>query len=135
VLREVGIDLPRACGVRIGQRVARNRLTTKPHVVQPFGLGTQIDFDVAQGLPVGQLGKGHGEELIQAREVLDLVLPVDDRPRSGETYSGQVGMSCANTSLPWCMEFLGGNPQKTPSLTFDVQIETRLKHRIHQANH
>jgi hypothetical protein len=39
-------------------------------------LRTQIDFDVAQGLSVGQLREGHGEELIQAREVLDLVFPV-----------------------------------------------------------
>ena len=73
VLGEVGIDLPRACGVRIGQRVARNRLAAKPHVVQPSGLGAQVDFDVAQRLAVGQLREGHGEELIQAREVLDLV--------------------------------------------------------------
>ena len=76
VLREVGIDLPRSCGVRIGQRVARNRLTAKPHVVQPPCLGTQIDFDIAQGFAVGQLGEGHGEELVQTREVFDLVFPV-----------------------------------------------------------
>ena len=73
VLGEVGIDLPRACGVRIGQRVARNRLTTKAHVVQPARLSPKVDFDVAQRLAVGQLGEGHGEELVQAREVLDLV--------------------------------------------------------------
>lgn len=76
VLREGGIDLPRACGVRIGQRIARNRLATKPHVIQPPSLRTQIDFDVAQRLSVGQLSEGHGEELIQAREVFDLVLPI-----------------------------------------------------------
>jgi len=39
------------------------------------GLGSQLDLDIAQGLAVSQLGKGHGEELIQAREVLDLVFP------------------------------------------------------------
>ena len=39
------------CGVRVGQCVARNGLTTKAHVVQPIGLRTQIDFDVAQGFP------------------------------------------------------------------------------------
>jgi len=37
-------------------------------------MGPQVDFDVAQGLAGGQLGEGHCEELIQAREVLDLVL-------------------------------------------------------------
>ena len=76
MLGEVGIDLPRACRVRIGQRIARNRLTTKAHVVQPSRLSAQVDFDVAQGLAVGQLGKCHGEELILAGEVLDLVFAV-----------------------------------------------------------
>ena len=52
----------------------RNGLTAKTHVVQPIGLRTQIDFDVAQGFPVGQLRKGHGKELVQARESLTLVL-------------------------------------------------------------
>ena len=36
-------------------------------------MGAQIDLDTAQRLAVSQLGKGHGEELIQTREVLDLV--------------------------------------------------------------
>ena len=74
VLRKVGVYLPRARGVCIGQRVARDRLAAKPHVEQPPGLCTQVDFDIAQRLPVGQLRKGHGEELIQTREVFDLVL-------------------------------------------------------------
>jgi hypothetical protein len=74
MLREVGIDLPRSRGVRIGQRIARNCVTTKSHVVQPARLRPQIDLDVAQRLPLGQLCKGHDEELIQTGEVLDLVL-------------------------------------------------------------
>jgi hypothetical protein len=59
-----------------GQRVARNRLAAKPHVVQPPRLLTQIDFDVAQRLPVSQLREGHGEKLVQTREVFDLVFSV-----------------------------------------------------------
>ena len=39
-----------------------------------MGLGTQVDFDIAQGLAIGQLRKCHGEELVQTREVLDLVV-------------------------------------------------------------
>ena len=73
VLCKVGVDLPRARGICVGQRVARNRLATKPHVVQPAGLRTQVDFDVAQGFPVSQLREGHGKELVQTREVFDLV--------------------------------------------------------------
>ena len=73
VLGEVGIDLPWARGIRIGQRITRNGLATKAHVVQPSGLGAQIDLDVAKGLAIGQLSERHGKELVQAREVLDLV--------------------------------------------------------------
>ena len=76
VLRKVGIDLPRTCGIRIGQRVARNRLAAKPHVIQPPRLRSQVDFDVAKGFAVGQLCESHGEELLQTREVLDLVLAI-----------------------------------------------------------
>ena len=38
VLRKVCVNLPRARGVCIGQRVARDRLAAKPHVEQPAGL-------------------------------------------------------------------------------------------------
>jgi hypothetical protein len=43
-------------------------------VVQPTRLSVKVDFDVAQGFAVSQLGECHGEELIQVREVFDLVL-------------------------------------------------------------
>ena len=71
---EVGVDLPRPCGVCIGQGVARNRLATQPHVIEPLGLGAQVDLDIAQLLAVGQLGKSHRQKLIHAGEVLDLVI-------------------------------------------------------------
>ena len=74
VLREVGVDLPRPSCIGIGQGVARNSLAAQPHVIQPLGLGTQIDLDVAQRLAVGQLSKGHGQELVHAGELLDLVI-------------------------------------------------------------
>ena len=74
VLREVGVDLPRPSCIGIGQGVARNSLAAQPHVIQPLGLCTQIDLDVAQRLAVGQLSKGHRQELIHAGELLDLVI-------------------------------------------------------------
>jgi len=74
MLGEVGVDLPRPCGVGIGQGVARNRLATQPHVIEPLGLGAQVDLDIAQRFAVGQLGKSHGQKLIHAGEVLDLVI-------------------------------------------------------------
>ena len=74
VLREVGVDLPRPGCIGIGQGVARNSLAAQPHVIQPLGLGTQIDLDVAQRLAVGQLSKGHCQELVHAGEILNLVI-------------------------------------------------------------
>ena len=74
VLREVGVDLPRPSCIGIGQGVARNSLAAQPHVIQPLGLSTQIDLDVAQRLAVGQLSKGHGQELVHAGEILNLVI-------------------------------------------------------------
>ncbi len=73
-LGEVGIDLPQTGGVSVGQRVARNRLATKAHVMQPSGLRSKVNFNVAQGFLAGQLGKCHSKELIQTGEVFDLVL-------------------------------------------------------------
>ena len=74
VLREVGIDLPRPGCIGVGQGVARNCLAAQSHVIQPLGLCTQIDLDVAQRLAVGQLSKGHGQELVHSGEVLNLVI-------------------------------------------------------------
>lgn len=74
VLRQIGIDLPRTRRVCVGQRVARDCLATKPHVVQPLGLGAQIDLDVAQRLSISQLGECHRKELIQTREVVNFVI-------------------------------------------------------------
>ena len=90
VLGEVGVDLTRACAVRIGQPVARNRLAAKARVVQPPRLSAKVDFDVAQGLAVGQLGEGHGKELVQAREVLDPVFAV---------VLGHTAMKCAQRQV------------------------------------
>ena len=74
MLSLVGINLPRPRRVRIGQSIARQRRTSKSHVVQTLGLCTQIDFDIAKRLPICQLSKGHREELIQACKVLDRVI-------------------------------------------------------------
>jgi len=40
MLGEVGVDLPRPCGIGIGigQRIARNGFATQPHVIEPLGL-------------------------------------------------------------------------------------------------
>ena len=74
MLRQIGIDLPRSCRVRIGQRVAGYCLAAKAQVIQPSSLGSKVDLDIAKRLSIRQLRKRHGEKLIQTREVLDLVI-------------------------------------------------------------
>jgi len=88
-LRKVGVDLPRPGCIGIGQGVARNGLAAQTHVIQPLGLGTQIDLDVAQRLAVGKLSKGHGQELIHAGEVLDLVIATVSGHASTESAQWQ----------------------------------------------
>jgi len=70
-LREVGIDAPVAYGVRVGQRIARDR-RANAEVIQLGALGAQTRFDVTQAFSIGQLRERHSQELIQARERLDL---------------------------------------------------------------
>ena len=89
VLRKVGVDLPRARCIGVGQGVARNGLAAQAHVIQPLGLGTQIDLDVAQRLSVGQLSKGHGQELVHAGEILKLVIATVSRHASTKSAQGQ----------------------------------------------
>ena len=89
VLRKVGVDLPRPGCIGVGQSVARNGLAAQTHVIQPLGLSTQIDLDVAQRLAVGQLSKGHGQELVHAGEILNLVIAAVSGHASTESAQGQ----------------------------------------------
>jgi len=71
---QVGIDVPIAHLVGLGQRVARDR-GAEAGVVQ-FGLhGTQTGLDVAQALAIRQLGEGHAEELVVAGEGVYAMCP------------------------------------------------------------
>ena len=91
MLGKVCIDLPGARSVRVGQCIARNRRTSKAHVIQPMCLRPQIDFDIAQRFPIGQLCKCHSEKLIQTRKILDLVFaPIGCHapPKSGQWQIG-----------------------------------------------
>ena len=99
VLGEVGVDLPRPGCIGIGQGVARNGLAAHPHVVQPLGLGTQIDLDVAQRLAVGQLGEGLGQELVHAGEVLDLVIAAVSSHASTKSPQWQEGHELKENKL------------------------------------
>jgi len=65
VLRTARPNLPGPGGVRIGQRIAGDRVAAKAPEMQPPGLRTQPGFDIAQPLSAGPLGKRHGEDLAE----------------------------------------------------------------------
>jgi hypothetical protein len=72
-LGEIGIDPPVPHLVGMGQGVAGDH-TPEAHVVE-LGLShAEAGLNVSQALPEGELGEGQAEELIPAREGLDLVV-------------------------------------------------------------
>jgi len=74
-LGKVGIDLPISDLVGMSQSVARH-ISSEAHVIE-FPLSrTQTCLDVSETFPIGQLSKGHAEELVPARKVFDLVVAV-----------------------------------------------------------
>jgi hypothetical protein len=99
VLGKVGVDLPRSSGIGMGQGIARDSLATQTHVIQTLGLGAQVDLDVAQGLAVRQLGKGHRQELVHAGEVLDLVIASVGGHASAKSAQRQEGHELRENKL------------------------------------
>jgi len=71
---EVGVNPPVAPFVGMGQVVPGN-VAADAHVIEPIFHRLQAGHDIAETFPVGQLGKGQTEELIEARKSLDLVVP------------------------------------------------------------
>ena len=103
MVRQVCKDLPGSDAIGVGQRVARNRLATQPHVVEIFSLSPQIDLDIAQRFACGQLGKGQHQKLIQTTEVLNFVLRAPHSHHPAECLEWQIGhhlseyqLSCAH---------------------------------------
>ena len=72
-LGEVGVDAPVAVLVGLGQGGSGDP-SPDAHVIQLGANGSQARLDVAQTLPERQLREDHAEKLIEAGELLDLVL-------------------------------------------------------------
>jgi hypothetical protein len=74
-LGRVGIDSPISGLVGMSQGIVRD-LSSETHVIE-FPLSrTQTCLDVSETFPIGQLSKGHAEELAPAGKVFDLVVAV-----------------------------------------------------------
>jgi len=72
-LGHVRIDAPVGRFVGVGQR-APGDAAAQAGMVELRPQGAQAGLDVAQTLPVGELGEGHAEELVEAREPSDAVM-------------------------------------------------------------
>ena len=72
-LGEVGIDVPVAGLVGVGQGVARDG-AAKAQVIEFVVLRTQAGFDIPQAFPVGELCEGQAEELVEAGEGFNFVM-------------------------------------------------------------
>ena len=86
---QIGIDTPIADLAGIGQRVPRYQ-AANAHVIKLVALGTQAGFDIAQTFPIGQLGKGHAEKLVEACNRLDLVVPLVALDAPPEAVQGKM---------------------------------------------
>jgi len=74
-LRQRGIDAPVAFAVGVGQRAVSDG-GAKPQPIELVVPGAQADLDVGQAIPISELGKGHGQKLIPAGEVMDSMVAV-----------------------------------------------------------
>jgi len=74
VLGEIGVNAPVAPLVGVRQGGARHRVA-EAHVVELGTERAQAGLDVAQAFAVGQLGEGHGEKLLPAREAANPAIP------------------------------------------------------------
>jgi len=66
-LRPIGIDPPIARLVGVRQR-ASGDAAAKSHLIEQRRSGLQTGYDIAQAVPIGQLGKSHRQPLIVAAE-------------------------------------------------------------------
>jgi len=71
---KIGIDAPIPFFVGIGQGASGDS-ASYPCVIELGLYGPQACLDVAKTLPIGQLSKGHAEELIETRKASNPLLP------------------------------------------------------------
>ncbi len=69
-------------------KCASGNMAAKPHVIELGLMGTKAALDVRQALPVGELGEGHAQELVHAREALDISLAAISFDTAGELLVG-----------------------------------------------
>ena len=112
-LRKFGVDAPIAHGIGVCQRVARN-LRTQSHVIELVGLGAKTRLDVAQTLPKGQLREDHDQQLLEAGEALDLVIPFVTGYAATKCCQRKVRGQLRENQLPGVQGDLGADEKSAP---------------------
>src|SRR5690606_18375895 len=86
------------------------------HVIQSTGQRVQARDDVAQALAVGQLGKGHAQQLVPARESPRATVAVVTSHASAEVVNGQMidelseeGASAVQAEISWTAKVAPGS--------------------------
>ena len=87
-LGKVGVDPPVASLVSVGQSTSRHP-AAESHVIEFHRHRSQASLDIAETLAVGQLSEGHGEKLIPAREIFDLMAAAVAGDAVAELMDGQ----------------------------------------------
>ena len=82
-LGEFEVDAPVASLVGVGKGTATD-IATDAQVIKLRRLCAQAGFDVAQALPVGKLGEGHAQELIETIEAADVEIAAILRDQSAK---------------------------------------------------
>jgi hypothetical protein len=86
-------------------------------VIQPLGLGAQVDLDIALELAANQLRKSHCQELVHAGEGLDLVVAlIHGSPLREDAKNHKSCNRLSNREQPEMPETQG------ESLTYDILI-------------
>jgi hypothetical protein len=132
MLGQIGIDLPGARRIRIGQRIARNGRAAKSHVVQPVCLRTQIDFDIAQRFSMGQLRKRHREELIQTGKILDLVLAPMGCHAAPKSRQRQISHELRKNEFALMHRSLRRRPPKSPHFALRCSNRDQTKTSVYE---
>ncbi len=112
-LYKLGDDTLIAHGIGVDQRVACN-MRAKSHVIELVGLSAKTRFDVAQTLSKGQLRKDHDQQLLEAGEALDLVIPFVTCHAAPKCCQRQVRSQLCEDQPPGAQGNLGADEKSVP---------------------
>ena len=129
-LGEVGVDAPVPRFVGVGQVVARDS-AANAHMIEPGLHGLQTGYNIAEALAISQLGKGQTEELIEACESPNFVVPMIAPDAFSKLVQRQKSYDLGEygrLGIPWAL--LGVLSQKSADYTKSRSNRLRTKQPV-----